>query len=154
MDKIAEEITEKDKMAAIGGLRTDMLKQYSWQKKMIHEIKVVSISTIITMAICFMISLYFVFRPEKASDIDLKYINTESGILNSRRKGLDAKQVTLNEERESFEKQKAIFVVAQALSDSNLRIREKNILKPITVKANNVNTKNINVVNTKTVIKK
>ena len=154
MDKIVEEITEQERMTAIAGLRADMLKQYNWQKRMLHQIRVVSISTAFTFLICFSISLYFVLRPEKASDIDLKYIYSEGVLINSRRKALDLEQVTLNKERSALEAQKAIFVVAQALSDSNMKLREIKADKPLTVKANNVNTKNINVVNAKTVIKK
>lgn len=154
MDNIVEQITEQDKMTAITGLRADMLKQYNWQKKMLHQIRVVSITTVITMIICFAISLYFVLRPDSATEADLKYIHSESVVLNSRREGLDFKRQTLNKERDSFEKQKALFVIAQALSDSNMKLRELKTNKPITVKANNVNTKNINVVNAKTVIKK
>ena len=149
-----DEITEQDKMTAIAGLRADMLKQYNWQKKMLHQIRIVSISTAFTLSLCLGVSLYLVLRPEKASDIDLKFIHSESVVQNSRRQGLELEQQTLNEERTSFEKQKAIFVVAQALSDSNMKLRELKAEKPVTIKANQVNTKNINVVNAKTVIKK
>ena len=153
MAKIVEEITEQEKMTAIAGLRADMLKQYNWQKRMLHQIRVVSILTVFTLVTCFSISLYFVLRPDTASDIDLKYIYKEGVALNSRRQGIDHEQVVLNKERTEFEAQKAIFVVAQALSDSNMKLREIKADKPVTVKANNVNTKSINIVNTKTVIK-
>ena len=149
-----EEITDQDKMTAIIGLRADMLKQYNWQKRMLHQIRLVSIGTAFTLLICLSISVYLVFRPDSATEIDLKYIHSESVIINSRRQGVELEQQTLVEERKSFEKEKAIFVVAQALSDSNMKLREIKADKPLTVKANNVNTKNINVVNAKTVIKK
>lgn len=154
MNNIIEEITEQDKMTAIAGLRTDMLKQYSWQKRMIYQIKVVSISTAFTLFICLSIAVYLVLRPEKTTDIDLNYMHTESILINSRRQGLDFRQEELNKERETFNKEKALFIVAQALNDSNMKLRELKVNKPVTIKANNVNTKNINVVNAKTVIKK
>lgn len=147
MDKVIDQITEQDKMTAIVGLRADMLKQYNWQKKMIHQIRIVSISTAFTLLICLSISLYLVFRPDSVSEIDLKYIHSESVILNSRRQGIQLEQETLNKERENFNKEKA-------LSDSNIKLRELKADRTVTVKANNVNTKNINVVNTKTLIKK
>ena len=147
MGKIVEEITEQDKLTAIAGLRADMLFQYNWQKKMIHQIRIVSISTAFTLFICLSISLYLVFRPDSVSEIDLKYIHSESLIINSRRQGVQLEQETLNKERENFNKEKA-------LSDSNMKLRELKADKHMTIKANNVNTKNINVVNAKTVIKK
>ena len=142
-----EEITDQDKMNAIIALRADMLKQYNWQKKMIHQIRLVSISTAFTLLICLSISLYLVFRPDSVSEIDLKYIHSESVIINSRREGIQFDREALTKERESFQKEKA-------LNDSNIKLREIRADKPVTIKANNVNTKNINVVNAKTVIKK
>ena len=121
--------------------------QLNWQKKMIHQIRIVSISTAFTLFICLSISLYLVFRPDSVSEIDLKYIHSESLIINSRRQGVQLEQETLNKERENFNKEKA-------LSDSNMKLRELKADKHMTIKANNVNTKNINVVNTKTLIKK
>ena len=114
---------------------------------MIYQIRLVSISTACTLLICLSISLYLVFRPDSVSEIDLKYIHSESLIINSRRQGIQLEQETLNKERENFNKEKA-------LSDSNMKLRELKVDKPVTIKANNVNTKNINVVNAKTVIKK
>ena len=147
MDEIIKQITDQDKMTAIANLRADMLKQYNWQKKMIYQIRLVSISTACTLLICLSISLYLVFRPDSVSEIDLKYIHSESLIINSRRQGVQLEQETLNKERENFNKEKA-------LSDSNMKLRELKADKHMTIKANNVNTKNINVVNAKTVIKK
>ena len=147
MANIIEGITEQEKMTAIAGLRADMLKQYNWQKRMLHQIRIVSASAAVTLLICLSIGIYLVFRPDSASEIDLKYIHSESVIINSRRQGVQEEQEALNKERENFNKEKA-------LSDSNMKLRELKVDKPVTIKANNVNTKNINVVNTKTLIRK
>lgn len=169
------EITEQDKMKAIAGLRADMqaaaieqAKHFEWQRKVTKRQIAQSYIASATFITLLLAVLYFLLKSPQATEADLKYIHGENLINNSRRQGLDFRQEdvnksiekvakaqqTLNTEREDFEKQKAIFVVAQALSDSLMNKRELKSNKPVTIKANQVNTKNINVVNAKTVIKK
>lgn len=88
MGKIVEEITEQEKMTAIAGLRADMLTQYNWQKRMLHQIRLVSIGTAFTLLICLSISVYLVFRPDSASEIDLKYIKSQNLLLEQREIGI------------------------------------------------------------------
>ena len=95
MDKIVEKITDQDKMTAIAGLRTDMLKQYNWQKRMLHQIRLVSIGTAFTLLICLSISVYLVFRPDSVTEIDLKYIKSQNFVLEQREEGIRVDRLSL-----------------------------------------------------------